>query len=176
MNDKIDLTEYKGLPIIRYRDYSGEIKEINPQEALAFGKNNIPYESQAITYYTVTQLAQQANRVLESKKLQLQRKYSELYASSITDEALRKANGNKKPTEAMIGANIQTNSSYIELEEEVNEARYNALTLKDLAKAFEQRKDLMQSVAADVRLERNSGSNSGVDLEQQLRQKLDNNY
>lgn len=166
MADTIDLTNYNKLPIIRYRDYSGTIKEINPPEALAFGRNNIPYEEQAITYYTVTQLSQQANRALENKKLELQRLYSVLYATSVTDDNLRKANGNKKPTEAMIVANIQSDDQYVKVNEEINQLRYNFMTLKDLAKAFEQRKDLMQSASADMRLERNSGSNAGVDSTQ----------
>lgn len=164
MADTIDLSGNQPLPLIKYRDYDGSVKVIDPKQQLAFGKDHIPYETQAITFYTVTQLTQQASRALEDKKLELTQVRAGLYRYWSVDEGFRQQNGGKKPTEAMIQAQIDADEGVVKVSKEVNQLKYQVDTLKGLSKAFEQRKDLMQSVSAEQRLERQIRDNTGDPL------------
>ena len=175
MPNKLDLTQFDNISSIAYKDFNGEIKEIVPQDALAFSSQDIPFETQAITYYTVSQLMEQANFKLESYKLALKQLEGKLYLSYVDNEDLRKKNNNKKPTDAMVNAAISSDDSYIKTSKAVLDLQEKANLLKNLFKAFEQRKDLMQSVAAQKRAELNIKNNTvtfddndGDNLEKQL--------
>ncbi|MCA7081816.1 hypothetical protein LGL73_13780, partial [Staphylococcus aureus] len=75
---------------------------------------------------------------------------------------LREANNGKKPTDTMINAAIVSDDEYDRLIKVVNRISYEYKALNRLAKAFEQRKDLMQSISAQRRaMQVYGGSNSG---------------
>ncbi|MBT9670524.1 hypothetical protein GPK34_00535 [Secundilactobacillus kimchicus] len=155
-----DFSDYEAVSTIKYRDYDGSIKEMHPKEALSFNGENIPYETQAITYFMVAQLLEQANLNLENSKVVLRRKAGELYNQFVVDEELVKRNNGKKPTDAMINSAINADDDYVKLNLQVNQLQTKYSILKDLFKAFEQRKDLMQSLSAQKRAEYNIGSNT----------------
>lgn len=160
---KLDFSKFDAIESIKYRDYDGEIKEIVPHDALAFSSENIPFETQAITYYTVSQIMEQANLSLEDAKLSQSKLHAKLYLQYAVSEALIKANKGRKPTDAMINASIDLNDDYIKVSKLVTTRRMKYNVLKNLFKAFEQRKDLMQSISAQKRAENNIQLNTASD-------------
>ena len=159
----IDASKFNAIGDIKYRDYDGEIKSINPQKALSFSSENIPFETQAITYYTVGQIMEQVNLQLESAKLNLNRRYSLLYLNLTVDPEMVKANKGRKPTEGMLNAKISLDKEYQEDEQVISQLQMKYNVLKNLFKAFEQRKDLMQSVSAQKRAQGNIKPNTALD-------------
>lgn len=162
MGKSFDFSEFDAIDSIKYRSFDNSVKEIRPFNALSFNSAKIPYETQAITYYMVGQIMEQANLSLENVKLKQRQLAGALYNLYVKDKKLVELNNNKKPTDAMINAAIDANQSYVKLSKVVNDrqAKYNVL--KDLFKAFEQRKDLMQSLSAQKRVEMNMGGNSAI--------------
>jgi len=156
----VDISNIKTIGTIKYQDYAGNIKEIDVEKSLAFSSDDIPYETQAIKYYMVGQLMNQLNREVEDVKLQQRRIQSQLYLKYVADAKLIALNNGKKPTEGLINAAINSDDTFIDICSSLNELQANAELMKTLYRAFEQRKDLMQSLSAQKRVEYNIGSNS----------------
>jgi len=145
-----------------YSSITGKYREITPQELLSFDSNNIPFETQAINYYQIAELAERANYRLENAKQDVDHRHGQLYNKFVSDPALREANNGKKPTDTMINAAIVSDDEYDQLIKIVNRISYEYKALNRLSKAFEQRKDLMQSISAQRRaMQVYGGSNSG---------------
>lgn len=144
---------------LRYRDFDGQVKTIQPRELLAFNSDAVPYEDQANNYYLVSLLCEQANLTYENSKVDLDRIQGKTYTQFLTD--LTKKEG-KKPSEARLANLINQDSLCIQMRKKVNQLRYNYQVLNRLTKAFEQRKDLMQTISANKRAQLQQPENSGI--------------
>jgi len=163
----LDFTQLGNLESIKYQSYDGSIKEIVPERDLAFGSDSIPFETQAIEYYNVVQLTEKVNRQLEELKLGQNRISAQLYNKFVADPAVRASNGGKKPSDTMINNLVTSDDSYIRVSQAVLKTQYNYSSLKGLAKAYEQRKDLMQSLSAQKRSELGIGNNTAFTGDQE---------
>ena len=158
---EVDLTGLDKLPeAIKYRDYNGAVQVLDPKKILALNSDNLPFETQATTYYMVTQLAETASLDTNNKKAELERVRSSLYYSYAMDEKVRKDNGGKKATDAMLNAMVNVSATYQQALKFYNESKYRYNMLNNLMKAFEQRKDLIQSISAKQRVEMSTGQNT----------------
>lgn len=153
----IDITGIGELEEISYRNQRGEVKTIDPKELLSFNRQNLPFESQANTYFLVARLAELAKLKVENLKVDQRKLEGDLYNKYANDSDLKAANNNRKPTEGTISHMIDSNPSMVELTKSINEHNYKAQLLLRLVKAFEQRKDLMQSLSAQLRQENSFG-------------------
>lgn len=163
MADSLDLSSLGNISTIKYYDYQGNLKEVSPQEILAFNKDNLPYETQAIAYYNMLQLAEKINLDVNNAKLRLEQIDSSLYLTYLTDMDLMTKAGNKKPTESMLQHAINQDQNHIEQYQKLIKAQTKYKLVNGLVKAFEQRKDMIQSYSAKARAELALGSNSAYD-------------
>lgn len=163
MADSLDLTTLGKIDTIKYYDYQGELREVSPQSILAFNKDNLPYETQAIAYYNILQLAEKLNLDVNNAKLELEQVDSSLYLAYLTNLDLTTKAGNKKPTESMLQHAINQDENHIKYSEAVLNAQARYKLVNGLVKAFEQRKDMIQSYSAKARAELALGSNSAYD-------------
>ena len=150
----IDVSQ-EPFPVIKYRDYDNSVKELDPQKVLAFSSQNIPYETQATTYFVVAQLTERANFNWNNSKALVNQLRGELYKRYVAD-----LTGTKRPTENTISAHIESDPTYIKAINKCNECEFKYRTLLRLTNAFDQRKDLMQSLSASERAKWNSGQNT----------------
>ena len=159
--ETLDVSELSSIPKeIKYRGYDGLVYSLKPSKILAFSGPDLPFETQATTYFMVTQLAEIANLDVNNKKDALTRVRGSLYYWYSVDKDLRKDNGNRKPSDAVLQSLVDSNDKVKAAMEEYNVARYKYNTLNNLVKAFEQRKDLMQSLSAKKRAELQTGQNT----------------
>lgn len=154
----LDLSKEAILQPIKYRDYDGQIKVIEPKKALAFNTDYLPYDTQAITYYTVSMLAEQANLDYENCKVETERIHANVYNRTLKEVT---ASEGRKPSEARLNYLLAEDNDVQAAQVKLNQVRYNYQVLVALRKAFEQRKDLMQTLAANQRAEYTRGSNFG---------------
>lgn len=159
----IDITNIGEIEEISYRNQRGEIVTIDPKKLLGFNRNNLPFESQANTYFLVARLAELAKLKVENLKVDQRKLQGELYAKYANDDGLKATNNGRKPTEGTISHMIDSDESMVELSKKLNNNNYKAQLLNRLVKAFEQRKDLMQSLSAQMRQENSFGVPSNPD-------------
>lgn len=152
------------LQPIQYVDSNGEIKIIDPNEILNFDKNNIPFESTANTYFLIARLAERKR--LEAKDLatQLNGLRGRLYIAYVQNDAFKKINNNRKPPESMINTAIESDKSYIDLSNRMNQCDYQYRLLNWLLKALEMKSNMMQSASANKRAEMKMTPNGYADL------------
>lgn len=159
----LDLEGLGKIDTIKYYDYTGALRELSPSDILSYDKDNLPYETQAITYYNILQLAEKLNLDLNNAKLTLEQVDSSLYLTYLNSADLITLNGNKKPTESMLQHAIANDTNHIDKAKEVNRAQARYRLVNGLVRAFEQRKDMIQSFSAKQRAEIAIGSNSAYD-------------
>lgn len=153
----IDISNIGDLEEISYRNHSGKVTTINPKQLLAFNRSNLPFESQANTYFLIARLAELAKLKVENSKVELDKLEGELYNQYANDPELKAKNNNKKPTEGTLSSLIASNQQHADLSLRINQENYKAQVLLRLVKAFEQRKDLIQSLSAQLRQENSFG-------------------
>jgi len=107
--NEIDLSaEANRLPTIKFRDYDNSVKEFDPRYVLPFDTNNLPFESQATTYFQIAQLTEQANFAWKNSKVELDGIRSSLYTYYLRNLS----KDTKKPTENNISAHIMQDKRY----------------------------------------------------------------
>lgn len=157
MDNVIDLSnEANRLPVIKYRDYDNSVKEFDPRAVLPFSTKELPFETQATTYFVIAQLTEQANFNWKNAKVQQDKLRSDLYVHYIQKA---QDEGAKRPTENALSALIIGDSEFIKASNYVNAMERNYRTLLRFTSAMEQRKDMIQSMSASKRAELNSGFN-----------------
>lgn len=137
----------------KYIDMNGEIKTLVPEQILNFDTNNLIKEMQRNPniYNLVGELAERKR--LEAKDLdtQLDALRGTLYIQYVQDESLKKFNGGRKPPESMLTTAIQSDPKFVELSKQRNQADYQFRCLNWLAKAIDNKADMMQSISANQR-------------------------
>ena len=139
------------LQPIQYVDSNGEIKTIVPSDILNFDKNNIPFESTANTYFLIARLAERKRYEAKDLATRLDALRGQLYISYVQNDAFKKLNNNRKPPESMLNTAIESDKSYIDLSNQVNQCEYQYRLLNWLLKALEMKSNMMQSASANIR-------------------------
>lgn len=157
--NEIDLSaEANRLPTIKFRDYDNSVKEFDPRYVLPFDTNNLPFESQATTYFQIAQLTEQANFAWKNAKVELDGVRSSLYTYYLRNLS----KDTKKPTENNISAHIMQDKRYTDAFNKTNLMERNYRILVQFTNAMSQRKDMLQSMSASKRAELQSGQNTSV--------------
>lgn len=164
MGGTVDLTKGGQIPTnIKYRDATGEIKTLDVLKALSINTDKeLPLETQATNYFTAAALATEVTKELNNAKSLLEQTRSAFYTKYTLSKELRERNDGKKPTENMLQALVDATPEVTELTNKFNDAKYRAMLLNNLVKAFEQRGDMLRSLSARKRAELNSGQNDVV--------------
>ena len=139
------------LQPIQYVDSNGEIKTIVPSDILNFDKNNIPFESTANTYFLIARLAERKRYEAKDLATRLDALRGQLYISYVQNDAFKKLNNNRKPPESMLNTAIESDKSYIDLSNQVNQCEYQYRLLNWLLKALEMKSNMMQSASSNIR-------------------------
>ena len=155
----LDFSDQDIFRPLKYRDFDGQIKTMQPREMLSFSIDQVPYEDQANNYYIVSMLCEQANLAFENSKVDLDRIQGEIYNQFL--DRLTKSEG-RKPSEARLSTLVNQNPNFIKARKEVNDKRYKYQVLNRLTRAFEQRKDLMQTISANKRAQLQQPENTGI--------------
>ena len=152
------------LQPIQYVDSNGEIKTIIPSNILNFDKNNIPFESTANTFFLISRLAERKRYEAKDLDTKLSALRGQLYISYVQNSAFKKLNNNKKPPESMLQTAIESDKSYIDLRNQVNQCEYQYRLLNWLLKALEMKSNMMQSASANMRAEQKMSPNNYIDI------------
>lgn len=152
------------LQPIQYVDSNGEIKTIIPSNILNFDKNNIPFESTANTFFLIARLAERKRYEAKDLDTKLSALRGQLYISYVQNSAFKKLNNNKKPPESMLQTAIESDKSYIDLRNQVNQCEYQYRLLNWLLKALEMKSNMMQSQSANIRASMKMTPNSYIDI------------
>lgn len=140
------------LPI-QYVDSNGEIKTLDPKVILSFNKNDLDFENQANHYYLIARLADMKQRELDDYKVQVDSLYAQLYQAYMSSPDLKKANNNRKPSEAMITSGINNDQNYIDAQGKLNKLTNDAKLLVRFLKALELKMGMMQTESAQQRVD-----------------------
>ena len=140
------------LPI-QYVDSNGEIKTLDPKVILSFNKNDLDFENQANHYYLIARLADMKQRELDDYKVQVDSLYAQLYQAYMSSPDLKKANNNRKPSEAMITSGINNDQNYIDAQDKLNKLTNDAKLLVRFLKALELKMGMMQTESAQQRVD-----------------------
>lgn len=151
MADKILIKD--ALLPIQYVDSNGEIKTLDPKVILSFNKNDLDFENQANHYYLIARLADMKQRELDDYKVQVDSLYAQLYQAYMSSPDLKKANNNRKPSEAMITSGINNDQNYIDAQGKLNKLTNDAKLLVRFLKALELKMGMMQTESAQQRVD-----------------------
>ena len=151
MADKILIKD--ALLPIQYVDSNGEIKTLDPKVILSFNKNDLDFENQANHYYLIARLADMKQRELDDYKVQVDSLYAQLYQAYMSSPDLKKANNNRKPSEAMITSGINNDQNYIDAQDKLNKLTNDAKLLVRFLKALELKMGMMQTESAQQRVD-----------------------
>lgn len=152
------------LQPIQYVDSNGEIKTIVPSDILNFDKNNMSLGSTANTYFLIARLAERKRYEAKDLNTQLDALRGQLYISYVQNDAFKKLNNGRKPPESMINTAIESDKSYIDLSNQVNQCEYQYRLLNWLLKALEMKSNMMQSASANMRAEQKMAPSSYADI------------
>lgn len=140
------------LPI-QYVNANGEIKTLDPKVILKFNKNDLDFDKQANYYYLIARLADMKQRELDDYKVQVDSLYAQLYQAYMNSDDLKKANNNRKPSEAMITSGINNDQNYIKAQRQLNKLSNDSKLLVRFLKALELKMSMMQSESAMQRVD-----------------------
>lgn len=138
---------------IQYVDANGEVKTLDPKEILSFNKNDLDFERQANHYYLIARLADMKQRELDDYKVQADALYAQLYQAYMNSDVLKKANNNRKPSEAMITSGINNDQNYVDAQTKLNKLTNDSKLLVRFLKALELKMSMMQSESAQQRVD-----------------------
>ena len=138
---------------IQYVDANGEVKTLDPKEILSFNKNDLDFERQANHYYLIARLADMKQRELDDYKVQVDSLYAQLYQAYMNSDVLKKANNNRKPSEAMITSGINNDQNYVDAQTKLNKLTNDSKLLVRFLKALELKMSMMQSESAQQRVD-----------------------
>lgn len=142
---------------IKYIDPQGNKKSIYPQEILKI--NDIENLSDiSNNYFLVSSLCELLNKKVKNKQKELDELTSALTLEYTNSEKLRKMNNNKKPTKDIVQSAVTLDKSYKKCREELIELRSKYNILSNLTKALIQKKDLLQTLNSNARVEKQLSS------------------
>ena len=128
---------------IKYIDPQGNKKSIYPQEILKI--NDIENLSDiSNNYFLVSSLCELLNKKVKNKQKELDELTSALTLEYTNSEKLRKMNNNKKPTKDIVQSAVTLDKSYKKCRDEL--------------KALIQKKDLLQTLNSNARVEKQLSS------------------
>lgn len=142
---------------IKYIDPQGNKKSIYPQEILKI--NDIENLSDiSNNYFLVSSLCELLNKKVKNKQKELDELTSALTLEYTNSEKLRKMNNNKKPTKDIVQSAVTLDKSYKKCREELIELQSKYNILNNLTKALIQKKDLLQTLNSNARVEKQLSS------------------
>jgi len=146
-----NLGKYKAsnLNIVRIR-WEGEIIKFNLYEEVAISEAMIAKEIkyQPAHYAFLLRLHKKLLTRFEDLKLSQKKIYSELFL-----EAKMGSNGGRPANDDVCKARSLSDERYIKISKQCISARDDADTIYACVKAFEQRKDLLQTLSSNIRKE-----------------------
>lgn len=146
---------------IPYIDAQGVKKVLYPQKILEI--NNISnLNDLANSYFLVSSLCETLNKQAKTFQKDLEELEAKLTLQFTHSEDLRKLNNNKKPTKDMIESCIKTNDDYKRARSELIEIQSKYNILNNLMKAIIMKKDLLQTLNSNARVERSLSSGGFV--------------
>ena len=92
-------------------------------------------------------------RELDDYKVQVDSLYAQLYQAYMNSDDLKKANNNRKPSEAMITSGINNDQNYIKAQHQLNKLSNDSKLLVRFLKALELKMSMMQSESAMQRVD-----------------------
>ncbi len=133
---------------IPVRLHSGKVVTFNIKDELYASEETLSedFMEQAGKYAWWAMLAETAKHYRDSKELELDK--AEARADKEAREELEVSG--TKITEGAVKSLIKLNEGYIEAYQTFNESKKNAAILEKVAKAFEQRKDMLQSAGKAI--------------------------
>lgn len=142
---------------IKYIDPQGNKKSIYPQEILKI--NDIENLSDiSNNYFLVSSLCELLNKKVKNKQKELDELTSALTLEYTNSEKLRKMNNNKKPTKDIVQSAVTLDKSYKKCRDDLIELQSKYNILNNLAKALIQKKDLLQTLNSNARVEKQLSS------------------
>lgn len=142
---------------IKYIDPQGNKKSIYPQEILKISDiENLSDISN--NYFLVSSLCELLNKKVKNKQKELDEITSALTLEYTNSEKLRKMNNNKKPTKDIVQSAVTLDKSYKKCKDELIELQSKYNILNNLAKALIQKKDLLQTLNSNARVEKQLSS------------------
>lgn len=130
--------------------FGGESFKFNLFEELVVSEDKINEEiqDQASSYAYLAMLHTKLKRVAKDKKVEMEKFYAKkfvMYKTTIDDET------NRPYPKDLAKEMAIKNSAYQETIQEYHQAEENAGVLEACVKSFEQRKDLIQTLSANIR-------------------------
>lgn len=142
---------------IKYIDPQGNKKSIYPQEILKI--NDIENLSDiSNNYFLVSSLCELLNKKVKNKQKELDELTSALTLEYTNSEKLRKMNNNKKPTKDIVQSAVTLDKSYKKCRDDLIELQSKYNILNNLTKALIQKKDLLQTLNSNARVEKQLSS------------------
>jgi len=142
------------------RLHGGKVVTFNVKEELAVSEDTLTQDfmEQAGKYAWWAMLAETAKYHRDSKEIELDK--AEARADKKAREELEVSG--TKITEGAVKSLIKLNDGYIDAYKAFNEAKKNAAILEKVAKAFEQRKDMLQSTGKTILSNKENTSIDGM--------------
>lgn len=158
---KLDSLDFYNLRLI---DETGSFQEINLQEELAINENELDREmlEQPSKYVYWSSILEKIRYFKEDAELQLELLIGELDRKA--REELSKNGG--KPTKDAVDAYIKRTEEYKQQKTQCNYYDYLVRRIQFIVKAFEQRKDMLQSINKQKTNEKTYGQGAGSKQEQ----------
>lgn len=157
---KLDNLDFDYLRLI---DENGEYQEYNLREELKINETNLLQEmlQQPSKYIYWSSLLEKLKLYQESAELQLEIKWANL------DEQARNylKSVNVKPTKDSVEAYIKRQPEYEQARKNVQYYEYTSARVARIVKAFEQRKDMLQSYGKQVAEDKLYGRGAGSQIE-----------
>lgn len=142
---------------IKYIDPQGNKKSIYPQEILKI--NDIENLSDiSNNYFLVSSLCELLNKKVKNKQKELDELTSALTLEYTNSEKLRKMNNNKKPTKDIVQSAVTLDKNYKKCRDDLIELQSKYNILNNLTKALIQKKDLLQTLNSNARVEKQLSS------------------
>lgn len=158
---KVDILDFQDLRII---DENGEFVIYDMREELKVNEKNLLREmlEQPSKYIYWSSVLEKIKFFQEKTELQLEITVAKF--DSEAREAIKK-NGDK-PTKDSVDAYIKLKDEYVAAREQVHYYEYIAGRLARIVKAFEQRKDMLQSYGKQIAEDKTYGAGAGSRIEQ----------
>lgn len=150
------------LDKIPYIDVQGNKKYLEPSKMLQVRENYVDLTEVANQYFLVSSLADKINRTTKALQKELDSLHSKLYIKYVNDPALKETNGGRKPSENMINSYVESDTTYKEASMKVIDSQYRYSVLKDLQKALEMKQNLLQTISANNRVEKQTFGSQSV--------------
>jgi hypothetical protein len=157
---KVDSFDFDLLRLI---DETGQFVEYNLRRELAVNEGNLLQEmlQQPSKYVYWASLLEKINMFQESTELEL-----ELVVARLDKQARKDCEDNNiKPTKDIVDAWIKRTEEYVAARKNCQYYDYIAGRVQRIVKAFEQRKDMLQSYGKQIADQKGHGQGAGTHIE-----------